>query len=340
MTKRIIISRTDSIGDVVLTLPMAGILKEAHPDMVIYFLGEAIVQPVVESSKHIDRFLDWNAVKKMALHEQIELFRSLNADAIIHTFPNPEIAKIAKKAKIPVRIGSGHRLYHLFSCNHPVFFSRRRSGLHESQLNLKLLKPLGLKTFIPKESISSYYGLNVPVELPSGHESLLDPKRLNVILHPTSRGSAREWGLDNFSGLIELLPSSEYHILISGTKEDRRLLDDFLKRHKEKVTDIAGMMTLNEFTRFIAASDGLVAASTGPLHIAAALGKAVVGIYAPMRPIHPGRWGPLGPNAHVLVKNEPCNACKNDSECQCIRSIPPQDVKHVLEAALKKKKMQ
>jgi len=49
-----------------------------------------------------------------------------------------------------------------------------------------------------------------------------------------------------------------------------------------------------EFVSFIAHADGMIAASTGPLHIAAAMNKIALGIYAPMRPIFPTRWAPLG----------------------------------------------
>lgn len=61
-------------------------------------------------------------------------------------------------------------------------------------------------------------------------------------------------------------------------------------------------MNLKQFISFIAAADGLIAASTGPLHIAAALGKVALGIYPPIKPMHPpGRWAPLGKNASYLV---------------------------------------
>jgi ADP-heptose:LPS heptosyltransferase len=44
----------------------------------------------------------------------------------------------------------------------------------------------------------------------------------------------------------------------------------------------------------------LVAASTGPLHIASAVGIHAIGLYPSKRPMHPGRWMPLGGNASYL----------------------------------------
>jgi ADP-heptose:LPS heptosyltransferase len=62
------------------------------------------------------------------------------------------------------------------------------------------------------------------------------------------------------------------------------------------------------------------------LHIAAALGKKVIGIYAPMRPIFPARWAPLGTNATYLVLDKNCNDCRRSEDCTCIRAITPEQV--------------
>ena len=56
--KRLIISRTDSIGDVILTLPVAGELKRMFPDIHILFLGSSYTRPIVECCPHVDEFVD------------------------------------------------------------------------------------------------------------------------------------------------------------------------------------------------------------------------------------------------------------------------------------------
>ena len=62
--QKIILSRTDSIGDVILTLPMAGILKEMFPQCKIIFLGNDYTCEVVALSDHIDEFISWDTVLK------------------------------------------------------------------------------------------------------------------------------------------------------------------------------------------------------------------------------------------------------------------------------------
>ena len=103
-------------------------------------------------------------------------------------------------------------------------------------------------------------------------------------------------------------------------------MKDFLYQHRNRIIDMTGRLSLTELLVFINSCDGLVAASTGPLHIAAALGKRAIGIYAPIRPIFPQRWAPLGEHATYLVLDKKCDACRKSGDCECIRAIRPEEV--------------
>jgi ADP-heptose:LPS heptosyltransferase len=295
-------------------------------------LGRTYTRDVVACSEYVDEFVNWDEIEKLSEdHQKVERFQELKADVIIHVFPQPEIAHMAKKAAIKTRIGTAGRIFHLNSCNKPVLFSRKRSELHEAQLNLKLLKPLGL-TEIPKlQELSDFYGFSIIPVLDKQFVKLINPSKKNLILHPKSKGSAREWGLENFNSLIELLPENEYQIFVSGTEEEGKLFRDKLNLKKDNVTDISGTMSLQQFIAFITLCDGLVAASTGPLHIAAATGIIALGIYPPIKPMHPGRWAPIGKNAKYLVKEAECNDCRKGGGCHCMLEITPEQVKQKLE---------
>src|SRR5664280_1350728 len=237
------------------------------------------------------------------------------ADVIIHVYPVKEIQKLAKAAKIPLRIGTSHRWYSWLYCNKLIHYSRKNSNLHEAQLNLKLLEPLGITREFTLSEIPNYYGLSKLTSSPLHHGTMAPFK---LILHPKSKGSAREWGLENYTKLIHLLPPEKYRISVTGTKEEGALMKEFLDQHSGRVQDMTGKLSLAELLTFINSSDGLIAASTGPLHIAAALGKRAIGIYAPMRPIFPERWAPLGKNATYLVLEKKCDDCRKTGDCKCI----------------------
>lgn len=329
--QRILISRTDSIGDVVLTLPMAKVLKDAFPKAEIYFLGMDYTWPVIKMCTDIDGFINYNVLQLAKDFDVEDVLKSYKFDCIIHVFPNKEIANLAKKVSIPYRIGTSHRLYHLKTCNVLVNFSRKKSNLHESQLNLKLLKPLIKKIDYNLNEISRLYKIHADFNLKNLHYDLIDKTRFNIILHPKSKGSAREWGVDNFNKLIDLLPDDKFKIFVTGVEsEGEAIRHDLLEPQKHRIVNLTGKLSLEELIMFIKASDGLLAASTGPLHIAAALDKHALGIFSPMKPIHPGRWQPIGKHVKVFVKKIKCNDCKNTTDCHCIKSITPEEVAEYL----------
>lgn len=299
--KRIILSRTDSIGDVVLTLPMCGILKRKFPGVKIIFIGRTYTGPVIQCCKHVDEFVDWDEWKDKSPLDQIAVLKQLQADCIVHVFPRKELLWVAKKAGIPVRIATGRRLHTLTKVNKPVFFTRKKSPLHEAQLNVKLLRPLGVDQIPALEEIPTLYGFEVTGKLPDEIQNLISKDKLNVILHPKSKGSAVEWGLGHFAELIGILPADKVQIFISGTAAEGELIRKEYDLSTWPVVDLTGRLSLEEFVAFIDKCDALVAASTGPLHIASALGIKAIGLYTPKRPMHPGRWAPVGLNAHVLV---------------------------------------
>ena len=320
--KHILISRTDSIGDVVLTLPMAAALKQCFPDAKISFLGRRYTQPVIEACPAVDQFVEREAFLR-GTPEGLA-----TVDVIIHVFPDPEVAARAKALRISLRIGTRNRTYHWWTCNKLVELSRKNSDLHESQLNLKLLKPLSCKADYTLREVASLLQLKPVAPLSEAAQEILQkapgPK---IILHAKSQGSAREWPTQNFAELAHQLHEAGITVFLSGTEGEREALQPLVDQTTGVAHSIAGLMSLDVFITFINACDGLVAGSTGPLHIAAALGKVAVGLYPPIRPMHPGRWGPLGMRAAALAAGKNCENCRKAPEsCTCMEKITVEQV--------------
>lgn len=327
---KIIISRTDNIGDVVLTLPLARFIKEKYPQSEIIFLGKKYIKPLIDCCDNIDRFLAWDMLSSISEKEAIDIFKDLGAEVIIHVFPRPGIARMAYKAGIKYRIGTSHRFYNWLYCNKRVDFTRKNSPLHEAQLNFKLAEPLGINTIPSLNELGESYSLTKIPVLNEEWKKLLTSEKFNLILHPLSRGSARNWDWKNYNRLIEILPPDKFNIFVTGTEAESVSIKENILLHHPEVTDLTGQLDFTQLIAFIAGADGLVAASTGPLHIAAALGKRAVGIYPSIRPMHPGRWAPLGPKATYLALDKECNDCKKSGQCICINAITAEQVKVLL----------
>jgi ADP-heptose:LPS heptosyltransferase len=325
--ENVLISRIDSIGDVVLALPVAGELKRNFPGMRIALIGAAYTKAIVDACAHIDSFID------VSDFVQKEVFiDGKKPQAIIHLITNPDMSKRAAKLGIPLRIGTMSRLFHWKYCNRLVWLSRTFEGFHEIDGNLKLLKPFGIDRKFSHQEMAGLYGLTKYKALSPELASLIDKDKFNVILHPKSKGNAREWPLGHFISLINSFDPAVYNVFISGVESEKSYVRQIVNAVHMPVHDMAGKISLEQFIPFIAAADGVVSNSTGPVHIAAALGKNVLGIYPSLRGKDPARWGPIGFKAQAFALKKDCSDCKNTKDqCACINAVLPATIKKALD---------
>lgn len=319
---RVLICRTDNIGDVVLTLPLAGYLKQAIPGVQVDFLVRAYAAPVVRQCRFVDQV--------RTLEEQDDpqaMFAAGGYDTVIFAFPNRRLAKAARRARVANRVGTSHRLFHLMTCNRLAHFSRVRSNLHEAQLNFELLRPLGIGYAPALAEIPALYGLDAPRN--SDADALAAQAPFNVILHPKSNGNGREWPLARYEELARRLHSeSGICLWVTGSAAEGELLAREAPGllAQPHVRNLCGRFDLAGLTALIGVADGLIASGTGPLHMAAALGRPVLGLFPPVKPIDPARWGALGAQARSLVAAQRCATCTGVEACTCMAAISTGEV--------------
>ena len=329
--KRILISRTDSIGDVILTLPLCAALKKKYPDLHITFLAAPYTIPVIESCAAIDEILDFAVLLDQPKQGQVNQLKEGNFDAIVHVFPKKEIAALAKSARIPVRIGTSHRGFHLLSCNQRINFTRKKSDFHEAQLNFHLLRNLGwneLPTWTELNEDLSYFKFKTVLDL-----DVLETEKPKIILHTKSQGSAVEWPIEKYVELSERLIETGCRVYFTGTEKEGLTIRPDVDFKGDRI-DTTGQFSLSELVSFIDQADMLVACSTGPLHIAGLLNKNCIGLFTPKRPMHPGRWRPLGKNSQTITSAESCS-CKSKEKCTCLADISVDQVYHEIQSKLK-----
>ena len=107
-----------------LTLPLCVALKKKYPELHITFLAARYTISVIESCTSIDEIIDYNDLLDQSKLGQINQLKEGKFDAIVHVFPNKEVAVLAKAAKIPQRIGTSHRGFHLLTCNQRINFTK------------------------------------------------------------------------------------------------------------------------------------------------------------------------------------------------------------------------
>lgn len=296
--KHILIHCTFNIGDVVLTLPLAGILKTHFPNCRISFLGYEYTRDISMRSEFIDAFYAWDDWQKQSESDAITLIQSLNFDVVIHESPDKAVASLLKSAKIPLRIGTMNRPYHWFTCNRLVRLSRKDNRYHEAVNSLKLLKPFRISCNTDVTYLQNKMGLRKSIAPSDKIKNILKPNLFNIIIHPFTNKHTLEWPISYFNQLIQSLPRDRFHIIITGSKNESPLIHEKIISVCDDVTDVSGQLSLDELIDLISFSDGLFSNATGPLHVASAYDIHTLGVY----PVHTvPRWKPIGKKAAYLA---------------------------------------
>ena len=111
--KRILVARTDKIGDVILTLPVIANLRIAYPDAHIAFLAAEYARKVLEGNPNLNDIILYEPEGKHkglgGLLELTKLLEENKFDVIVIVFPVFKVVFAAFLAQIAVRIGVGMR---------------------------------------------------------------------------------------------------------------------------------------------------------------------------------------------------------------------------------------
>lgn len=329
---RILIVRTDRIGDVVLSLPMVSVIKKHFPDSHVSFLLREYTKPLAENNKFIDETIILKEKNgKTEILNNIKQLRN-RFDVCVVAFPTFAIAQTLFLSKIKTRIGSGYRWYS-FLFNKKVYEHRKFGEKHELECNISLLKQLGIDENVSPANIE--FGLSPNTELQKKIKNDLyaldwNESKNTIIFHPGSGGSAIDLPVAKMKMLIEKVSADKNNVvIITGSKAEKKLCDSLVVN--ESVINKAGEFNLSELIALIGITDILIANSTGPIHIAAAMHKQVIGFYPKYAAVSPKRWGPYSESA-VIFQPTVCDGCCNREKCERINCMNSIEIENVLDA--------
>jgi heptosyltransferase-2 len=331
--ENILIVRTDRIGDVVLSLPMIDALNASYPSARIGFLLRSYTRELVSGRDGLNLVLlydDDRGVEKPFMAMLTELKRH-RFDAVVVTYPTFRLALLMYLAGIPVRVGTGYRWYSLLF-NRRVYEHRKTAEKHEAQYNLSLLTAIGCEPATNVKPVLEAGGDAVRAAATVLDEHGLEAGRF-VILHPGSGGSARDWKPANFGALAAGLHETGISVLVTGGPGEEGLLAQVRANSNGTATILRRPLSLKVLAALIKSAAVFVSNSTGPLHIAAAVGTPVVAFYPPIRQCSSARWGPLTDQKVIFEPRAgDCPRCKG-GPCQsdvCMESIRVEDVQRAV----------
>lgn len=360
---RILVIRTDSIGDVVLFSSFLRGLKQAAPRAGITLVVNPAVADLVRPSPFLDEVIEFDtkvgrylrpvvlpvralllALRQLrARRFQVALAPKWCADAyysgLLAAFSGAP-TRIAFSERITERkrrMNRGHdRLY-------TSVFGGGESTRHEVQRNLDFLYALGVA---PLSDARLEVSLTNADEASAGRLLAGIPAGAgSVIALGIGAGAPhREWPLDRFVALARwLVVERGAHVVLVGGHSEARAAQALADAVAPGVLNLSGRTSLRETAAVLRRCSLFVGNDSGPMHLAAASGLPVVEISS--FPItgpadhwnSPARFGPWGVPARILrpapVAGECANGCVA-GRAHCIVRVSLTEVQAAVEALL------
>ncbi len=303
--QRIAIIRTDRIGEVLLSTPVAEALYKRFPGAKIDFVTSSYSSDIVSGRPDIDKVIIFDTFsKRLPIWSAVNLANKLKTgdfDMAIILNPHKVLHLGCFLAGIPIRVGFNRKWPFLLT--HKIDDNRDSAGMHEVEYNLELLRIIDIYTdkispSMPITSESSLYvdGILNQAGIKSGNKI--------VAIHPGSSNTKKQWGIGNFKKIAEVLSETDkIDIVVIGDRSEKHLGAEIVSGRSKNVYDMTGLFTIKQLAAFLKRADLLITNDNGPMHIAAAVGTKVVAIFNKSVPgSNPVRWGPYG-EGHTIFYN-------------------------------------
>jgi heptosyltransferase-2 len=302
---RILIARIDRIGDVVLSTPIPREIKRVHPDSFVSVLVRNYTKDIYLNNPHVDEIILFDGEDANNPKSFSQLVKEIGKFKFTHAFmllPNERLNWILFFSGIPNRIGVGHKLYQILSFSKYVDRKKYISFRHEADYCLDMVRKIGIepKSFDPEIFLTDEE-INISKELKSKLST--DDEKL-VGINTTSGKSSPNMKPEEYKKLILQLVEKK-NICVAVTDNNP---PDEINNLQDVIYPNIGC-TLRESIINFSALDMLVSASTGPMHICAALKVPTVSMFCPLTACSPKLWGPLGNKSEIILPEE--NYCSN-----------------------------
>ncbi|HMS35086.1 MAG TPA: glycosyltransferase family 9 protein [Ignavibacteria bacterium] len=328
--KRILIIRTDRVGDVVMITPMIREIRKTFPGSFIATLTNPNTADILLNNPHLDLILT-DDLKKSSFRKVVKEIRKNKFTDGLLVLPTERAAYQMFLAGIKNRIGVGKKLYEVITFMKSVSRNKYVPLRHESDYCMDLARAIGVKTgdLIPEIFITDEeraYGKDILNKLS------VNDKDFKIIVHTGSGKSSGNWSEEKYLKLIReiLLKKEHSKIILTAREMSNTFKESILSQNESRIVFADNQIRrLRDLICIIAQTDLLIAASTGPLHLASALDKKTIGLFCHRRMNCAELWGAKGRKAvNIEISSEYCDSCCSaDKEiCRFEEGIKTEDV--------------
>jgi heptosyltransferase-2 len=305
---RILVVRTDRIGDVVLATPLIRALRERFPTAFLAAMVRPYAAEILVGNPHLDEVvLDDPAGADRGtagFWRQVARLRRYRFDTALLLLPTRRLATLLLLAGIRTRIGVGTRLYQVLTFMRSVSRNKYVPLRHEADYCLDLGRAIGVEAddLTTELFLSEAERRDGAAVLEAGGAA---PGDALVGIHAGSGASAPNWRVEHYVELARrLLERADVTVVLTGSENERSFGSAFRALESTRVIDLIGKLSLREAMGVISRINVLVSASTGPMHLAAALGIPTVSMFCPLTACSPELWGPRGNRAEIVLPSD------------------------------------
>jgi heptosyltransferase-2 len=339
--KRILIIRTDRIGDVVLSTPVIKALRDAYPNAYIAMMVRPYTAEILQGNPYLDKIIlydkkgrhkNWLFSFRFARQLKKERF-----DLAVILHPTNRVHIISYLAGIRQRLGYNRKMG--FLLNRRIEHNKQKGRRHESEYCLDLVRVLGIAPrqkdlFMPLNPASEAWA-----EAFLQKQGIKESDRL-LFIHPGASCPSKIWPPERFAESADRLAEKyQFKVLLLGDKKDLEIAQRVEKEARHPLINLAGRTSLSQLASLFRRGDLFISNDSGPVHIASAVGLPVISIFGRNQEgLSPLRWRPLGENNRVLHKEIGCPLCLAHN-CRkgfaCLKAISVEEVVKAADSILK-----
>jgi heptosyltransferase-2 len=339
--KRILIVRTDRIGDVLLSTPVIKALRDSYPNAYMAMIVSPYAKDIVEGNPYLDEVIIYDKDgKHKSWVRSIKFARNLKKkkfDLTIILHPTNRVHLVTFFARIPKRVGYDRKLGFLLTDK--IRHTKQLGEKHELEYALDLVRYLGIE---PKDK-----SLFMPIKPESEKwvEELFQQEGIEktdklLVIHPGASCPSKIWPSERFAEVADrLMEKYGFKVLLIAGPKDIKIAQEVIKKMRHPAVNLAGKTSVSQLATILKKCQLFISNDSGPVHIASAVGIPVISIFGRnQKGLSPLRWGPLGRKDRVLHKEVGCIECLAHNcvkEFACLKAISVEEVLNTVDLILK-----
>jgi len=302
---RILVSRIDRIGDVVLSTPIPREIKKVYPNSFVSVLVRKYTRDIYLNNPYVDEIILFDGEDDGKPKTFWQIVKELRKFKFTHAFmllPNEKLNWILFFSGILNRIGVGHKLYQFLSFSKYVDRKKYIPLRHEADYCLDMVRKLGIEP----QSLDPEIFLSADEKVKSDEIKRKFARNGEHLIgiNTTSGKSSPNLAVDEYKKLIaRLSQENNIRIIVTDNNPPKEI-----KNIESVICPNIGLSLRESIINF-SALDILISASTGPMHICAALKVPTISLFCPLPACSPKLWGPLGNKSEIILPEE--NYCSN-----------------------------